>query len=173
MRDRRLLSAVTLAVLSAILVLGAVVGFRSLFAPLPGAADESEEAPVAAGECKDELRAGKPVRAEQVTVSVYNAGDQAGLAGTTRDQLVARGFLPGEVGNAPEDYPVQFVRVLAPRKKDPAALLVALQFGPETFVQVTDDDLGPGVDVIVGSDFPGFADDAPTQIEAPGDGSGC
>jgi len=163
-----------MVILTGILVVGAVVGFRSLFAPLPGASDEEpQDAPPVAAECKKKIRAGKPVRSSQVTVSVFNASNRSGLAGVTREQLAERGFLPGEVGNAPAAYEVQFVRVLAPTSDDPAARLVALQFGPDTYVQVTDDDLGPGVDVVVGTDFPGLADGAPQQITAPAAGSGC
>lgn len=173
MRDRRVLSALTMAVLTVILVVGAVVGFRTLFAPLPGAAEDDEAASPTAAQCKERIRAGRPVRSRQVTVSVYNASNRSGLAGETRDQLTERGFLPGEAGNAPEEYAVQFVRVLAPRADDPAALLVAAQFGPDTFVQVTEDDIGPGVDVIVGPDYPGVVEGAPQRMEAVVDGSGC
>lgn len=171
--DRRALSALTLVVLTGLLVLGAVVGVRTLFAPLPGAEGEEEaEAPAAVEACKEELVAGKRVRTKDVAVSVFNAGSQGGLATRTRDQLVERGFLPGDVGNAPEGLEVQFVRVLAPSRRDPAARLVARQFGKDTFVQVTDEDYGPGVDVVVGSDFTGLVD-GPKRIKAKVDGSGC
>lgn len=173
MRDRRMLTAITLAVLTVLLVVGAVVGVRTLFAPLPGSEDEEElDAPPAAASCKDEIRAGKPVRSKDVTVSVFNAGSEGGLAERTRSQLQERGFLPGEVGNAPDGLEVQFVRVLAPNRQDPAARLVARQFGTATFVQVTDEDYGPGVAVVVGSDFTGLVE-APKRMRAKVDGSGC
>lgn len=173
MRSRRTLTAATLAVLTLILVVGAVVGVRALFAPLPGSEDEEEiAAPPAAASCKEQIRAGKRVRAKDVAVSVFNAGSQGGLAERTRSQLEERGFLPGDVGNAPDGLEVQFVRVLAPTRKDPAARLVARQFGQKTFIQVTDQDYGPGVDVIVGSDFAGLVD-APKRMRAKVDGSGC
>ena len=172
MRDRRVLTALTLVVLTGLLVVGAVVGVRALFAPLPGSEEEEIDAPAAAASCNPDLRAGKRVRSKDVTVSVFNAGNQGGLASSTRDKLVKRGFLPGDVGNAPDGLDVRFVRVLAPARRDPAARLVARQFGKKTFVQVTDEDYGPGVDVVVGSDFEGLVK-APKRIKAKIDGSGC
>lgn len=171
MRDRRILTALTLVVLTGILVVGAVVGVRSLFAPLPS--DESGEvaAPAASG-CNPDLRAGERVRSKEVAVSVYNASNRGGLAERTRNQLEKRGFLPGEVGNAPAGLDVQSVRVLAPSRKDPAARLVARQFGGKRLIQVTDENYGPGVDVVVGSDFDGLVD-ARKRIKAKVDGSGC
>ena len=94
---------------------------------------------------------------EDVTVSVYNAGNRAGLAGRTQEELVSRGFIAGDLGNAPEGLgDVRVVRVLAASRQDPAALLVARQFGENTFVQVSDGDLGAGVDVVVGDDYVGL-----------------
>jgi hypothetical protein len=43
--------------------------------------------------------------------------------------------------------------VLTTEKNDLAAALVARQFGSKTKVTVSDTDLGPGVDVVVGNDF--------------------
>ncbi|MEW1721571.1 LytR C-terminal domain-containing protein [Streptomyces sp. NPDC093109] len=40
----------------------------------------------------------------QIKVNVYNATPTAGLAKTTADELKKRGFVIGEVGNAPEAY---------------------------------------------------------------------
>ena len=173
MRDRRTLTAITLMVLTGLLVVGAIVGVRTLFAPLPGSDEEEElDAPAVAASCEDDIRAGKRVRSKDVTVSVFNAGSQGGLAERTRSQLEERGFLPGDVGNAPDGLEVQFVRVLAPTRQDPAARLVARQFGTKTFIQVTDENYGPGVDVVVGSDFAGLVD-APKRMRAKVDGSGC
>jgi hypothetical protein len=159
-----------MAVLVALLVVGGVVGWRALFSPLP---EEEPEAGEPTPTCDPGLTAGDRVRTRDVTVSVFNAGTRSGLAGDTRRRLVARGFLPGDVGNAPGTLSdVGFVRVLAPRKDDPAARLVALQFGRGTLVAVTAEDLGPGVDVVVGDRFPGLVK-APRRITARADGSGC
>jgi hypothetical protein len=119
------------------------------------------------------VRKGDRVRSRDVTVSVFNAGTRSGLAAETLDSLVSRRFIAGDVGNAPRRMSgVSFVRVLAPRKNDPAARLVALQFGRDTFIEKTRTDLGPGVDVIVGNDFRGLVK-APRSIVARAAGSGC
>ena len=169
MTSQRTLSAVTMTVLVALLVVGAVVGWRALSAPTPG----SEEEPVATGpSCEDGLAKGEVVHSGDVTVSVYNAGSRSGLAGQTQDQLLARGFIPGDIANAPEEFAdVRFVRILSRSKSDPAARLVALQFGANTAIQVAPD-LGPGVEVVVGNDFVGLVD-APRRLKAKARGSGC
>jgi hypothetical protein len=166
---RRTLTAVTLTVLIALLAVGAFVGWRALFSPLPS---ETEENPAAAPGCADGVARGDTVRTRDVTVSVYNAGTRSGLAGQTQDELVARGFIPGDLGNAPDDLSsVRFVRVLAETRRDPAARLVALQFGRDTRVQAAPD-LGSGVEVVVGDKFRGL-DKAPRRIRADAPGSGC
>ena len=165
MRSRRIVTAITLLVLLGILVAGAYVGARALLTP---ATDGDGDGP----ECDRGLRRGDVVRARDVVVSVYNAGTRSGLAGDTQNRLVERGFRPGEVDNAPEGTRVRSVRVLAPRRKDPAARLVALQFGRRTPVQVTRDDLGSGVEVLVGDGFRRLAK-APARIRATRGGSGC
>lgn len=170
MTRQRILSAVTMTVLVALLVLGAVVGWKALLAPTPGG---EEETPVATGSrCKDGLAKGEVVHSSDVTVSVYNAGSRSGLAGQTQDQLVARGFIPGDIANAPEEFgKVRFARILSPSRNDPAARLVALQFGANTVIEVAPD-LGPGVEVVVGNDFIGLVD-APRRLKAKSRGSGC
>jgi hypothetical protein len=50
---------------------------------------------------------------------------------------------------------------------DYSAKLVALAFGPQTQVEVTKTDLGPGVDVLVGNAFKGLAGKAATRIRLP------
>ncbi len=169
---RRGLTAVTLTTLSALLVVGLFVGWRTLSAPVGDPSADGSDDTSASPSCDSGLRAGDVVRSSDVTVSVYNGGTVNGLADRTRDALVKRGFLPGDAGNAPDTFSVQFVRVLAPTKNDPAAALVAAQFGPNTLVQVSRDDLGPGVDVIVGDELKGLAK-APRKLRAAASGSGC
>jgi hypothetical protein len=170
MASRQALSAVTLAALVGLLVVGAFVGWRTLTAPVPEGADTTQ----AAGPgCDDGVARGDVIRPPDVTVSVYNAGTRAGLAGQTMSQLEARGFIPADVGNAPEDLQdVDFVRVLAPSKEDPAARLVALQFGQNTLVEPVEENLGPGVEVVVGDRFVGLVK-APLKLRARVSGSGC
>lgn len=172
MTNRHIVSAVTLVVLVGVLVVGAWVGWRTLSAPLPSG-DDDEAQSVSGPKCDNGVRRGDVVRPRDVTVSVYNAGSRSGLAGQTQSELEARGFISGDVGNAPEDMAgVQFVRILATSKSDPAARLVALQFGPNTLIEPVKEDLGPGVEVIVGDDFLGLVE-APDKIKAEVAGSGC
>lgn len=151
MGRREITSAVTMLVLIGLLVVAAVWGWRSLFAALP---DDGLAAEEPAPTCTTELvDAGERIRSDQVRVSVFNAGSRSGLAGQTLDALVERGFLPGDIGNAPDDLEVRRVQVWSTVEGDPRARLVARQFGTSVKVRFSDEDLGPGVDVVVGDRF--------------------
>lgn len=171
MGTRKAISAVTILVLIGLLVAGAYYGWQSISAPLPG--DDEPESTERRPRCEDGFARGDVVQTKDVTVSVYNAGSRSGLADQTRSELTARGFIPGDVGNAPAELEeVRFVRVLAPSAKDPTARLVALQFGRNTYIEPVEQDLGPGVEVIVGDDFVGLVE-ARAKIKARRSGSGC
>jgi hypothetical protein len=168
---RRAVTAITMTVLIGLLAAAALYGWRALSSP-------EDQATAGQGtkhgrRCADGLRKGDVVRSSEIRVSVFNAGTRSGLAGQTQDRLVARGFLRGDVGNAPAGFSsVQKVRVLARKVDDPAARLVARQFGKRTVIQATKQDLGPGVDVVVGNGYSGLAP-APRQLKATASGSGC
>jgi hypothetical protein len=100
----------------------------------------------------------------EVQVSVYNAGSTNGLAGTTLEKVEAAGFKGGNAGNAPTSVEVRRAIVWTTEADDPAAALVARTFGRRTKVEVTDTDLGPGVDVLVGDRFSGLDPKAPKRI---------
>lgn len=141
-------------VLIGILVLGAVWGWRSLFSELPESEVAAEEpTPTCTTEQVDE---GEKIRSRQVRVSVFNGGTRSGLAGQTLDQLIERGFQPGDIGNAPLGADVRRVQVWSTVKNDVRARLVARQFGKNVKVRKADEDLGDGVDVIVGNGFKGL-----------------
>ncbi len=137
-------SLVTLAVLGVIVVLAAVWGWRAATEPLPERADPPlcEETPVAAGET---------VVREQVAVSVFNASDRNGLAGSTLDLLEERGFVGADTGNAPEGTTTPGVQIWSNDPENPAAQLVAQQFRRATIVP--GEALGRGVTVVVGDSF--------------------
>jgi hypothetical protein len=151
MTSRHLVTAVTMLFLCALLVAGAVYGWRSFLEdPTP---DEAAGDDVSEGCSTQPVEAGQKIRSGQVRVSVYNSGQRAGLADRTRTSLESRGFKPGQVGNAPADVSVRRVQVWSTVENDPKAMLVARQFGKKVKVRVVEQDLGPGIDVIVGNKF--------------------
>jgi hypothetical protein len=160
---------VTLLVLIGLVGVGGYYGYRALFVPV----DDSVTASPQGGGCEKGLKKGEVVRTRDVTVTVLNAGTRTGLASRVQQQLVRRGFQAGETDNAPDGTAVRFVRVLAPSRKDPAARLVAAQFGERTYVEKSREDLGPGVDVVVGDRYKGLERHAPHRLRAAVAGSGC
>ena len=152
MNSRHVTTAVTLLVLVGILALGLFVGFRELFAPLPGADDEPVAAPSPTCETQD-VQPGQRLRSQQVVVNVFNGGTRAGLASQTLDTLRRRGFKAGEVGNASGDNGVKRVQVWIVAGEETAGRLVARNFGPKVRVvtREADEDLADGVDVVVGN----------------------
>ena len=161
MSGRRLTTTVTLGVLLLVLAAMAFIGFRQLTAPLPGAPSADETCSGA------EKQVQKFVRRNQVQVSVFNAGSRKGLAGTTLDKVEQAGFRAGNSGNAPGGAKVRRAVVWTTEQNDRSARLVALAFGPRVQVRVTEKDLGPGVDVLVGDRFRGLAPKAPKRIKLP------
>jgi hypothetical protein len=155
MTGRHLTTAVTLAVLCVVLVVGLVVGVNKLFAPLPE--DPLAVAPEPSPTCQPtSVEKGERLHSRAVVVSVFNAGTRAGLADQTLAALTRRGFKEGEVGNAPADTRVRFARVWTTAENDAAARLVARQLGRKVRVVVGKEDLGEGVDVLVGNGFAGL-----------------
>jgi hypothetical protein len=144
-RRRHVTTAVTLLVLILILAGGVLVGVRELLAPV------GEKG--ASGCGTTSLRKGQRVTAAQVQVSVFNAGSRSGLATLTMSRLRARGFAEGDVGNAPAGSRVRVVQVWSTQADDAAARLVALQFGAAVRVRRVQEDLGTGVDVVIGDGF--------------------
>ncbi|MGD9958592.1 LytR C-terminal domain-containing protein [Nocardioides sp.] len=148
----RLRTATTLVVLSILMLLGLVWGWSQLIAPLPSLTGDT---PTPEAVCTvTTLTKGTKLRASDVTVSVYNAGVTDGLANRTIKQFGARGFSPGDSGNAPATAKVDRVQVWAPDRANPAVQLVLRHLGPGVKVTAsTGEPLGPGIVVVVGDDF--------------------
>ena len=68
---------------------------------------------------------------------------------------------------APGTAQVKRAVVWTTQPNDYSARLVATALGRGTQIEVTDTDLGPGIDVIVGNQFKGLYKKAPTQIRLP------
>jgi hypothetical protein len=138
-------------VLVGILILGAVVGAQQLFAPLPKSKPVAEPSP----SCTIEAQKGDRLRIQDIRVNVFNGGTESGLAGGTMRDLARRGFIRGEVGNAPADTGVRRVQIWIEDGEEAAGRLVAQNFGPNVkVVKRKGEDLANGVDVIVANAYP-------------------
>jgi hypothetical protein len=155
---RRLTTAITLVVLILLLCGMAVYGFKKALAPLPSGPSAD---PTCSG---TEKEIQKFLKRSEVQVSVYNAGSREGLAGQTLEKVEEAGFKAGNAGNAPGTAQVRRAVVWTTTPNDPSAKLVALALGRGTRVEVTETDLGPGVDVLVGNQFKGLDKKAPQRI---------
>lgn len=139
-------TAVTLAVLSLILIYGVTRGLDAVSEPFP----ERVEPPLCVDSAVDR---GDVIRPGEVTVSVVNAGTRTGLASTTRADLEAREFARGELENIP-DPDVRSAQIWAPDGRSPAVRLVRSYLGGK--VQIVQRDSGiDGITVVVGDRFPG------------------
>ena len=91
----RLRTAITLAALAVLMLLGVTWGWAQMTKPFPGKVD----API----CVDtSYRAGEELFVQDVTVSVLNAGSREGLAGRTLAELGDVGFAEGQSATAPK-----------------------------------------------------------------------
>jgi hypothetical protein len=156
----KVVSGVTLLVLVLVLAGMAVYGFRAATAPLPGlgAATSVEDC------SEEELQVQRFITRSDVQVSVFNAGNRSGQAGRSLDRLEDAGFVAGNAGNAPDGVRVGRAVVWTTEEDDTAARLVARSIGRRIAVEVVPDDLGPGVDVLVGNGFRGLDRDAPRRL---------
>lgn len=162
MGSRRVVTGVTLVVLCLILAVGAWLGWQRLVAPV----SEGDDPDPAAACSGTRVGRGELLRSRAVTVSVFNAGNRVGLADRTRDALVRRGFRDGGVGNAPSQTRVVRVQVWTTQRQDLAARLVARQFRAPVPIRVVEENLGPGVVVVVGNGLDGLAPGAPRGLRA-------
>lgn len=159
--NRHVVTAVTLLVLCGVLVFMVVYGVKAVTAPLPGSSSPTQDCSAA------EKEVDRFVNRPEVEVSVYNAGSRQGLAGKTLNRLERAGFHPGAAGNAPRRAGVRRAVVWTTHQDDTAAKLVARALGRRTKVVVTDTDLGPGIDVLVGNGFRSLDRTAPTKLRRP------
>jgi hypothetical protein len=155
-------SALTLVVLGLLVAVAAVWGWAALTEPLP------EDEPVAICEETD-VAAGGEVRRDQVVVSVFNGSKRSGLAGSTMAQLVERGFVEGDVGDAP--LPAATTQIWSSEPTNPAVLLVQQQFKQARIV--AGDPLGSGIVVVVGEKFKTLKKKQVESVLAESDATYC
>lgn len=159
MSARKVTTGITLVVLVVVLGGMAVFGIKSALAPLPGGSASQDPT------CSDTEKEIKQfLKRSEVQVSVFNAGTREGLAGGTLEKLEEAGFKAGNAGNAPRTAEVRRAVVWTTTPNDPSAKLVALALGGRTPIEVTETDLGPGVDVLVNNRFKGLDNKAPVRI---------
>ena len=155
-------TALTLAFLALLVLVAAAWGWSALTAPFP------QEEPMAI--CEDTaITAGTEVRRDQVVVSVFNGSRRSGLAGATSAQLTERGFVAGDVGDAPT--PAATTQIWASDPTNPAVALVASQFRRAKVV--AGDALGPGVVVVVGEKFTSLRKKQVESVVAEADATYC
>lgn len=149
---------ITLGILVVILVGAAFYGWQAVRAPTTnvgadGGPGKTPGTTAATPPCKKvtQVRKGDRIDAGDVLVNVYNASSVPGLASGTLTALAAKGFQSGLADDAPTGTTATNVTILAKNNQDPAVQLVAQQFtGTVTF---STDDLGSGVDVVLGEQF--------------------
>lgn len=135
-------SALTLLVLSALLLVAAVWGWQALTKPFPS----SEPPPL----CTDTtVLTGTQVFRDQIAVSVFNGSERNGLAGATMEQLEERGFVGADSDNAPAK--IKGVQIWSDQPRNAAVRLVARQFKSAKIV--SGEQLGRGIVVVVGESF--------------------
>ncbi len=156
---------ITMVVLLGVLLGAAYYGWRTVINPGSG---DATTAPTTTGptcEKKTVIKKGQRITARDVVVNVYNAGQRAGLASETLDELVNKGFKRGVAANAPSNIAAgRNVTVILPGGQGaPQTRLVRNQFiGKVTYLKSAS--ITPGVDVIVGESFRGVAAHARTFV---------
>lgn len=156
-------TALTLLVLSALFIGGVAWAWSQVTDPFPEALEvaKCEEHPVQVGE---------RVRPEQVTVTVLNASERNGLAGTTMDDLTAHKFGRGDLGNAPAEAATAGAVIWA-SPGDPAARLVRSYLGGKVEI-VEQPEEYPGITIVVGQKFRGV-EKGRKRVQAETEGTVC
>jgi hypothetical protein len=149
----------TLLVLLLVLFGGAVYGWSAVV----GSGDSRSQSTTPQDCSTRTLSPGGRLQANEVTVSVFNAGTVQGLATETLNKLHKRGFEKGVVADATAK--VRKVAVWTSTPDDPAVTLVARQFKGKAKIVNTDSVLGEGINVVVGNHFKGLTKKAKTSIK--------
>jgi hypothetical protein len=146
-------SGLTLVVLAGLVVLGGLWGWSALTQPFPG----KTEPPKCVATV---VQPGEKVFPEQVTVSVFNASERDGLAGSTMAEFADAGFAAGSTGNAPSKARVVRAQIWTTTPTNPDVRLVASRLGPARIIRR--DGPGVGVTVLVGTRYKGLVKGPPS-----------
>ena len=124
---------------------------------------DSERKAEAAAACASAEAAPPSLDPTTVTVRVFNATDEGGLAKAVADDLMSRGFNVPEYANDPSDREVTGVGEIrhGRRGDDQASFLTAFLPGATDFPDVRATDV---VDLVLGPDFDGLA--SPEDVAA-------
>ena len=138
---RQLTTAVTMFVLVGILVVGGILGWRSLFAELPGTATAGGETSASAPPSRSGGPAGprRPGRGERLQRRHHLRTRRRDAGPAPQARLPA-----GRGQQRTSDRRRRRVQVWSTIEDDAEARLVALQFGKTVKVTYSDVDLGPG-----------------------------
>lgn len=134
---------ITLLILLGVLLYGANWGFKNVFAEIPPAPPPS---------CIQQKVPKGQLKADQVTVRVYNGGDKHGLAGDIGRTMRGKGFKVSITTNTKER--IKGTVIVGSGAKNPEVLLVHSFFKKAT-IRV-DGRVDGSVDVLVGSTYAGF-----------------
>ena len=144
----RFRSLATLGVLAVLLLIGVTWGWSAVTEPLPN----SEDPPI----CSEvTVEAGEKIYPEQVTVSVLNAGSRQGLAGSTMQALVNKGFAKGDNANAPSRADVAGAEIWTDAPDSAAVALVRsyLAKNGKGVVVREQEPTEVGINIVVGDQF--------------------
>jgi hypothetical protein len=157
-------SAVTLALLAVLFMIGVAWAWSTVTEPFPEKADQPA--------CTDTpVDAGERITPGGVLVNVLNASTTEGLAGETMDALVRKGFAEGAKGNTSAPTGKSGAVIWTTDTGSPAAKLLRSYFGRDTEI-VEQATAEPGITVVVGAGFPGISD-GKRAIKAKEDTSVC
>lgn len=159
-------TAIVLAVLAVAVVVAGRWGWDQLTRPFGDAAVAASPTPTAtaAATCP---QAPPPLPAPStITVNVYNAGRIQGLAASTAEQLAARGFIIGAVGNDPVGKRLDGVGEIRSAPGAEPQVKTLLQYLPgATWVQ--DGRADATLDFAAGAGFTGVVDPPPAPAPTP------
>jgi hypothetical protein len=142
----RVRTAITLAALAVLMLLGITWGWAQMTKPFPGK--------VEAAICVDTAyKTGDELFIQDVTVSVLNASGREGLASQTLLALEEAGFAVGETGNAPQGTTIDGpAEIWVDDVDNPGAKLLRARLGPVPVV-AHPENTKAGITVVLGNTF--------------------